>query len=98
MVDEVGVGEDESLNAREDAFNRVEPRCVGGRVDERDIVGTRPADDFDFSMRRRVVQDDVEALIARIAISQVSEEAQDLPPTLTKVAMHEETVILQIIG
>jgi hypothetical protein len=49
-------------------------------------------------MRRRVVQDDVEALIARIAISQVSEKAQDLPPTLTKVAMHEEAVILQIIG
>lgn len=76
---EVGVAEDEALDAREDALDRVEPGCIYGRVDEIDVVGSGPADDFVPVVRAPVVQDDVETFVEWIAPPQVSEEVAGPP-------------------
>ena len=98
VVGEVGVAEDEALDAREDAFNWVEPGCIGGRIDQADVVNSCPADDLALLMGAPIVQDDVEAFVGWVTAPQITEEVQNLLPTLAPVAVHEESVILQVIG
>jgi hypothetical protein len=45
-----------------------------------------------------IVQDDVEAFVGWVTAPQITEEVQNLLPTLAPVAVHEESVILQVIG
>ena len=98
VVGEVGVAEDEALDAREDAFNWGEPGCIGGRIDQADVVNSCPADDLALLMGAPIVQDDVEAFVGWVTAPQITEEVQNLLPTLAPVAVHEESVILQVIG
>ena len=98
MVGEVGVAEDEALDTGEDALNRVELGCICGRVDQADVVGSCPVDDFVLLVRAPVVQDDVETFVEWVAAPQIPEEVQDLLPALAAVAVHEELIVFQVIG
>ena len=71
VVPVIGVVEREVSDAREDRFDPIQPRRVGRREHELDVVVGGPGSDFGSLVGRKVIEDEVEARRERVACANV---------------------------
>ena len=93
----VGVGECEISNAGEDRFDPIEPRGVGRREHQLDVVVGGPVSHVGSRVGREVVEDEGEARRDRVFRADVLQEQQHFATPLAPVTPHHEAIGLDSV-
>src|SRR4026207_2097624 len=97
MAAEVGRIQGEPSERRKMALDAVEPRRLGRREVEANVVVRGPRCDLGLEMRTIVVQHDVQDLLAWIASPDPFEERQEFHPRLAACELTVESVGLEVV-
>ena len=98
MIRLVGVGEGKVSDAREDRFDPIQPRRIGGGEHQLDVMHGGPLGDLASFVGREVVEDEVEARGPWVLCADGLQEQQNFAPPLAAVAPHHEAIVLQVVG
>ena len=74
----------------------IHPRCVRGSPNETDLVVSGPSTDFRPSVRREVVEDQVDPFFDRIARAHPFEDTKDIVPAFTATEVSPELILLSV--
>jgi len=91
-----GVSQDILFWFGELALDRIHPRCIGRRPDQRDLVLTCPPTDFRSEVGREVVQDEIDAFFDGIARAHPFEGSEHLLPSLAGAEVSPEFVLVDV--
>ena len=97
MVAVVRIANHELLDRRKLTFDRVEPRRVGWRPDQMNIVLKTPTSDFGSPVRREVVQDQVNALPDGILSARTLQNLQHFARSLSAARVAPQLVAMNVV-
>ena len=80
------------------AFNTVQPRRVRWRKDKLNVVKLGPRDDLGFGMGFVVVQDDVEPLLSRVAMTKPAKKGEKVLPCFAFRKASKQSPRFQVVS
>lgn len=98
MIAVIGPGDRKLFQTRVVAFDVVQPRGVGGREDQSDAIVLRPFLDYLVLVGRKVVLDDIQALLHGISSSEILEKREMFSPCFAKFVVAKRTLSLRSIA